>query len=381
MSLGFLLLFGLGSVAAPEASQRVVVFPLDPLDVPVSVLEDVNRALVAQIQRADGWKVIEPATAAQSRGVNLAERAYACQYDVLCLTEVAEVLRADRLVIGHLKRREPGQHILELKIAVLDGHRASLSDVILWQVDLTRPSEPVDAVQAAARRLFQAPDAQVTFHLAPETAKVRIYGKRVPLEGSNVPFRYWGGRYRLQAEAPGFQTLNMTVTIPSGATNFVIPLELAIDPLSSDQAKVEEPQAFDQSSRRRGSGVLAYSVSTEPEEQAKVVPRSSESGFSKPLPWIVFGVGAGLAAGGGFLLVDGQNSYNEVAAETRFSRDVTSPSAVASAARDDAQGTAQAGSVMLISGIVVAVGSVVWMVVDEVLSSNPERELNAEMAE
>jgi hypothetical protein len=316
--------------------------------------------LLETLRAVKGLEVIEPRTVEAKLGVDLTEQANKCEYDVFCLVEVGEILAGDQLLIGHIRQRGEGEERrFELKLIVLDVPRASITEVLIWNV---APAESAlrDATRAAARRLFAPPDVNVEWRIDPPDARITLFGDPYRPEGEGaVPF--WSGAYHARLEAEGYHPLERRIIVPKQRGMVAIELELEPDPLyvaSSGSGRSAQP--FDKSSRRIGSGVSAAVAGAAEEDD-------SGSAFLNPFAWGIVGVGAALSVVGIVVMSGAQSSYNDLSVQERFTPGVTVTAEVAMRERDDHAGTFRVGSLGVLGGLVVMVGGVAWMVIDQIL--------------
>ncbi|MCK6545969.1 hypothetical protein L6R52_08875 [Myxococcota bacterium] len=338
----------------------VVVFPLDGRGVAERTAGDATARLKATLRALRSVEVIETAAVEKRLGVHLTEQARACEYDVFCLVEVGEILGSERMIIGHVRKppRAESPDELELKLFVLDVAKASVADVLLWRVPSAGAALD-DAVDAATRRLFSAPNAKLAFELSPANAEVTFYGDPVPrtLKG---PLDYWSGVYHARIAADGFQPVTQRIVVePGGPTT--VKIELAPDLLWVAKPKdTKRANPFAQPSRREGSGVSA--------EEAGALPVATDDdgsgGFANPIGWGLAGAGIAATVAGVIVSASAQSDYNSLSKQERYLPGVTLSAAQAIATRDDARSRYTIGSVVALSGGAIAASGLLWMIVD-----------------
>lgn len=342
----------------------VVVFPLDGRGVAERTAGDATARLKATLRALRSVEVIETATVERRLGVQLTEQARACEYDVFCLVEVGEILGSERIIIGHVRKppRAESPDELELKLFVLDVAKASVADVLLWRVSGAGAALD-EAVDAATRRLFSAPNAKLAFDLSPPNAEVTFYGDPVPktLKG---PLDYWSGVYLARITADGFQPLTQRIVVEAGGPT-TVKLELQPDLLWVAKPKdTKKANPFAQTSRREGSGVSA-------EEAGAIVERVDEDGaggFANPIAWGLAGAGAAATVAGIIVSAGAQSDYNSLSKQDRYLPGVTLSAEQAIASRDDARSRYRLGSIVAVSGAAVAVSGFLWMIVDSAMN-------------
>lgn len=344
-------------IAVLAISRPVIVFPLDARGVAVDTAERATTELKKTLASIPKTEVIDTKDVEKKLGVHLTEQARACEYDVFCLVEVGEILQSDQMIIGHVKRgaREPADADLELKLFVLDVAKAVVVDTLLWRVPGRAERGLEDAVAAATRKLFSAPSAELAVEISPPKAEIYAFGEALP-RAKNGVVAMWPGTYHVVVRAEGYQPLETKIVVPAtGRTT--VKLELQPDLLYVEKSKTKTVSPFDKASRREGSGVSALEVPTDVKTDAP------SSAFANPFAWSVSGVGVGLAIVGVVLASGAQSDYNALSADERYL--ITTPSSgTASAVRQDAISGYRTGSIIAASGAALAVGGLVWMLVD-----------------
>ncbi len=354
-----LLLIALGLLAAlPVEARPVVLFPLDARGVAMDTAQAGTSAALNGLKSLAGVEVIDPEVAERNLGIQLTQQARGCEYEVFCLVEVGELLGAATVLIGHVQRAAEGE-ALELKLVVLDVGKARITEVLVWRL-LEGRTALSGAVATAVRRLFSAPDAQIIWELSPANARILVYGE--PLDQGTGALPYWSGRYHLRIEAEGYHPLERVVSLAPGENR--VPFSLEPDPLYVPTRTAPKTGPFDRTSRREGSGVGAQ------EAGAQAQARPTTSGFAKPIPWLVVGAGAGATVLGAIFMSSAQGRYNEFSGQLRYTPGTTVTADVARREREDAQGAFRSGEIVLWSGVAVAVGALVWMVVDDLTAES-----------
>lgn len=362
-------LFVLGQAGTALAA-RVVVFPLDARAVSEASARVATERVVATLRGITDLKVIEPKSVEQKLGVNLTEQARSCNYDVFCLVEVGEILQVERILIGHVRRPEGKDSSgLELKLIVLDVAKAVIAEVLIWRLPDSAAAGWQDAVEAAARRLFSAPDALVDLVLDPANAKLSFYGEPINVPAAGQPLRLWSGTYYARVESPGYHPLEVKVVVPPN-TRTKVPLTLEPDPLyvpPDRQPKDKLAQPFERTSRREGSGISAKEVGVKAEEAEDPV----SSALTNPIPWVVAGGGVGLVVLGSVVMSSAQGNYNELSGQARYAPGMTATVDVAVQVREDAQSSYTLGSALALAGVAAVVGAGAWMIIAATVAPDP----------
>lgn len=358
------------SLVARSASANVIVFPLDPRGVAYDTADRGTKNVLTTMRELKGLGVIDPKTVAKQIGVDLTEQAKKCEYDVFCLVEIGEILEGEHILIGHLRQQGEGaSRTLELKLIVLDVARASITEVLIWNLSANQDRAIDDATSTAPRRLFGASDVQVMWNIEPADAKVFVYGDPLkhPAPGEKMPF--WSGVYHVRLERDGYHPLDRRITIPKQKGAVAIDIAMEQDPLFVEKRKKNgEVSPFDKTSRREGSGISAAVVGAVPDDDDRAVG----SALANPFAWATVGVGVVGVVVGAIVMAGAQSDYNRVAEETRFTMGGSATASIAMRMRDEFASTHTSGSVIAGVGVAAMVGGVVWMVVDAVLSSQPE---------
>ena len=358
-----------GVVKAADAS--VIVFPLDSRGVAHDTAAHGTQNVLAALRDVKGLEVVDPKAVAKRIGVDLTEQAKKCEYDVFCLVEVGEILEGDQVLIGHLRQEGEGaSRHLELKLIVLDVLKASITDVLIWNVSAEDRSALGDAARTAGRRLFASSDVNVEWRIEPPDAKVTIYGDplRLPPPGESVPF--WSGVYHARLEAPGYHPLEKRIVVPQKPGGVVtVDITMEQDPLYVRERKSQpDVNPFDQASRREGSGISAKVVGAVPTDDGE------SSAFANPIAWAGVGGGVGAIVVGAIVMSGAQSRYNAVAEQPRFTPGETASAAIAESQREEEQSTYRTGSAVAFIGAAVALGGLGWMLVDHLLTSDaPKR--------
>jgi hypothetical protein len=348
-------------IAVLAVSRPVIVFPLDARGVAVDTAERATEELKKTLSAIPRIEVIDTKDVEKRLGVHLTEQARACEYDVFCLVEVGEILQSDQMIIGHVKRgpRDSADSDLELKLFVLDVAKAVVIDTLLWRVPGRAERGLEDAVAAATRKLFSEPNAELVLEILPPKAEIYAFGEALP-KAKNGVVAIWPGTYHVVVRADGFQPLETKIVV-SASGRTTAKLELQPDLLYVEKSKTKTVSPFDKTSRREGSGVSALEVPTDVDVDTR------PSAFANPFAWSATGVGLGLAVVGVVLASGAQNDYNALSGDERYL--ITTPSSgTASAVRQDAISGFRTGSIVAGAGAVVAVGGLVWMLIDATIS-------------
>lgn len=351
--------------ASASASAAVVVFPLDPRGVAIGTSAEGTKSILKTLRAVPRLEVIEPKTVAKQLGVDLTEQARKCEYDVFCLVEVGEIMSADHLLIGHIRQRGEGDdRRYEMKLIVVDVLKASITEVLIWNVT---PSEQalIEAAESASRRLFAPPDVRVEWKLEPPETRILLYGDPYAPDRRG-PVDFWSGAYEVRFEAEGYKPVEKRVVIPKKRGTVVVDIEMNPD-LLYVKKRSGKVNPFDKSSRRIGSGVSAAVAGAAEEEE-------EYNAFLNPFAWGVVTVGAALSAVGIVVMSGAQSSYNDLSQQERFQKGVTVTAEVAIRAREDDAGTYRTGSAGLLGGFVIIAGGLAWMVIDNILSAESAEE-------
>lgn len=359
----------IGLSSAPALARGVVVFPLDGRGVPRETADQVTEVVKSVLRTIRTVEVLDTASVEKRLGVQLTDQARACEYDTFCLVEVGEILKSERMLVGHVRRagKEQAPDELELKLVVLDVAKASVVDVLLWRLP-NRDGAPADAARAATRRLFAAPDAKVIFDLTPPTAEVAFYGDPISRPKGQA-FSYWSGAYYAHITADGHAPVDTRISIPEGGPTRIA-IELEIDPLWVAKPKDKtKALPFTQGSRREGSGVTAQEAGAETEAEVQLAQRGSP--FANPIAWTVTGAGLAAAVVGAVIAHSAQSDYNAYSGQERYVARVTGSSSDASRARDDARSAYTRGAIIATAGAAVAAAGLAWMVIDAITRDSP----------
>ncbi len=346
-----------GGTGREAHAQQAVIFPMEAKGVSFGTAADVTQAMI-EAARKGRAKVREAKEVQRRLGLDIVEQARACNFDVFCLVEVGEILEANQMVLGHVRRRSEDK--LELKVSMIDVAKVTISEVLIWQFPKDAfPGALLHAARAASKRLLLKKDAEVNFVLKPEDARIFAYGDPIELPQKG-PLRYWSGTYHLRLQAEGFYEKSVKVVIPAGKRAVDLKIELEPDPLFVPKTKSTGTDPFKGGSRRLGSGVSAS------EAGAVVKPKPGpKSALSNPITWVVAGAGVAIAVAGVALMADAQGDYNTLSKEMRFVPGGSFPSEVAQQKRSDSRLQFRAGSGVLIGGLVTVAGSFLWMIIEE----------------
>ena len=345
---------GMAMLAASRAEAgRVVLFPLDAKEVPPDAPREAAQGILRGLTDVDGVQLIESDRVSREFGFDLARQAQECNQDVLCLVQIGQVVEADRLLLGHVKRDPGGGR--ELRLFVVDVARATLADSLRWDVP-ARDGALGEASEAAVRQLLTPPDARIVLEITPKDADLLLYGQRVGRKPYGEEMPYWSGIYYGRAQGEGHEPRELRIRIPPGGPTRVA-VTLEPDPLwVRSKAKAE-------AGRRLGSGVSAeVAGALGPVEEGR-------SAFANPIAWALVGVGIGASVTGGLVMAGAQDDYNAASAELRYTVDQTSPWAEALAVRRDARSQYTLGSEVMLAGVGVGIGGLAWMLIDAALSS------------
>lgn len=370
----FILVVGLVLTAAlwaRTATANVVVFPLDPRGVAYDTADRGTKNILSTMRDLKGLRVIDPKTVARKIGVDLTEQAKKCEYDVFCLVEIGEILEGDFVLIGHLRQQGEGaDRKLELKLIVLDVARASITEVLIWNVSANEERALDDATRTAPRRLFGASDVKVVWNVEPDDAEIFVYGDPLKRPKPGAPVPYWSGVYHVRLERAGYHPLDQRIRIPQKKAGVVsIDIEMEQDPLYvAKRESGGDVTPFDKSSRREGSGVSAQVVGALPDDD------QASSALANPFAWAAVGVGVATIVVGSVVMSGAQSKYNALAQEGRFMMGTAATASIASRMRDDHRSTYTTGSVVVGVGAAAIVGGIVWMLVDAALAEDPEEQ-------
>jgi hypothetical protein len=337
------LLFGLALCPARVGASQVAVFPLEARGVPAATAEAATADLLATVATFDNVGLVEAARPGKGLGVDLVARARACSEELFCLVELGEVLRAQRVVFGHVAaERDASEGEVQLSLTVIDVPAAAVERRLLWRVPALFEGALADAVQAAARRLLASPDVRLTLELEPADAQVLIYGERLahPRDARELPF--WSGGYYVRVVAPGHRAMELRLEIPHGQREARLFATLAAQAPTS--GALEAPPEL--------------AAATDP-------PRSP---WGRALPWIAAGLGAGLGATGAVMMASAQADYNALSGQLRFAPGVTVPARSAALERDELRSRHQLGATALLAGVGVVAASFVYLLIDRALS-------------
>jgi hypothetical protein len=340
------LLFGLVLWPARGGASQVAVFPLEARGVPGATADAATADLLAAVATIDNVGLVEAARPGKGLGVDLVARARACSEELFCLVELGEVLRVERVVVGHVAaERDASEGELELSLTVIDVPAAAVGRRLLWRVPALFEGALTDAVQAAARRLLASPDVRLKLELEPADAQVLIYGERMarPRDARELPF--WSGGYYVRVVAPGHRAMELRLEIPRGQRSARLFATLA-------------PQAPPKNA-----------LESSPEFAAAADPPGSLLG--RTLPWVAAGLGAGLGATGAAMMVSAQADYNALSGQLRFAPGVTVPARSAALERDELRSRHQLGATVLFAGVGVVAASLVYLIVDRALAPSP----------
>ena len=176
-----LLLVSEAALASP-----VVVFPLAPRNVTPAMTDSASKVLRDSISALKDVTVIDTSVVERKLGVHLVDQARDCDYDVFCLVEVGEIMKAERILIGHV-RRQPSETDVELKLFVLDVAKALVVDTLVWKLKGDQALLE-EAVRAGSKKLVSRPNATVVFDLTPANAEVALFGDTIAHGSGSVKF-------------------------------------------------------------------------------------------------------------------------------------------------------------------------------------------------
>lgn len=344
----------LALAAAPGAASAlgVVVLPLDSSGTSAYEASRVaTRAMLLALRDLPDVRVMESQAVSADLGVNLIEQVQLCRREVLCLVQIGDAVSADRMLLGELSDKGG---VRSIKLYVVDVTKAAMVDTLTWTVGSDdRTLE--DAVTVAMRQLFASPDARVVFEILPKDAELELYGERANLKfWEEIPF--WSGVYHAKLTKKGHDPREVRIVLPRGGPTRVV-IELEMDPLFFDPTSKNKPPA------ERTPGKFAV-VPVDADGNALPPKPAGPSPFANLWAWGLVAAGGAASAVGGLVMVGAQSDYNTLSAEPRYLRGTTTSAADAIADRDDARSRFGLGSKVLIGGVVVGVGGLVWMLID-----------------
>ena len=304
---------------SPQAlAAPVVVFPLAG---DAALAAEVTPLLCAAARlHAD---VLDARAVEERFGFALGNQANACRHETKCLAQIAELVGAERLLIGAIAPDRQGQTALDLRVLKVP------SGVVLQHLRWRFAGAPRAVIGAAVATVIAAPDARLIVLTSPADAKVRAYG--APLQRrAGEPTRFWSGVYQITASAPGYATQTLEVVVGPRET---VELPLVLTSLNAP-------------------------LSPEPEHGATAI--------ENPGPWVVLGLGAAASLAGSLVMMGAQNDYNAVEDEARYISS-TRGAFDARRLRDDAHDEYEIGFAILGSGVGAIAGGVLWMLIEALL--------------
>ncbi len=347
------LILALAVAPAAASAMGVVVVPLDASGTSAFEASRVaSRSMLLALRDLPGVRVMESQAVSVELGVNLIEQVQLCRREVLCLVQIGEAVSADRMLLGELSEKAG---VRSIKLYVVDVTKAAMVDTLTWTVGADdRTLE--DAVTVAMRQLFASPDARVVFEIMPKDAQLELYGERANLKfWEEIPF--WSGVYHARLTRKGHDPREVRIVLPRGGPTRVV-LELEMDPLFFDPtSKNKKPPTERQPAKFAVVPVDADGNALPPQPPGP-------SPFANLWAWGLVAAGGAASAVGGLVMVGAQSDYNALSIEPRYLRGTTTAAADAIADREDARSRFGLGSKVLIGGVVVGVGGLVWMLVD-----------------
>lgn len=344
----------LALMSAPP-KQVVLIVPLEAEGATWTVAQGATERIVAAARSLPGIEVVSPERINRQLGVNLALQARSCAKEIFCLVQIGEAVSAQRMLTGELERKGDEANILRLN--AVDIERAQMIETLRWSVPV-RSGALEDAISAAVRRLLIPPDARVIFDVDPPDAKLELYGESIRYESTKeTPF--WAGVYFGRVTAPGFEPRDIRFSVPSGGPTR-IPIELEPDPLYVGLRPRARSKSSQGASSESSSGLAG---------SAPVETPSGPSALANWYAWSLLGAGATASVVGGVIMSGGQADYNRYSAEPRYLGDGHTADEAASA-RAGARSQVSAGSTVMVIGIGVAAGGLVWMLIDAIISDS-----------
>lgn len=344
------VLFGMAVVPSAAFGLGVVVLPLDASGTTAyEASRTASRAMLLTLRDLPEVKVMESQAVSAELGVNLVEQVQLCRREVLCLVQIGDAVSADRLLLGELTEKNGTRSV---KLFVVDVTKAAMVDTMTWTVSADdRVLE--DAMNVAMRQLFASPDARVVFEVLPKDAQLELYGERANLRfWEEIPF--WSGVYHARLTKKGFDPREVRIVLPRGGPTRIV-IELEQDPLFFDPTAKKKPP------ERAGKfAVVPVDGDPNPARPQVEVP----SPFANLWAWGLVAAGGAAAAVGGLVMVGAQSDYNALSVEPRYLRGTTTSAIDAIAEREDARSGFGVGSKVMVGGIIVGVGGLVWMLVD-----------------
>lgn len=370
----------LGSlVAAPEAADaltRLVVFPFDAREFNPFRAKEAEQEFMASIRRIPGLEVIESEVLARELGADLSSEARACNNDVLCLVQLGEILGAERLVLPRLREGDRDSDVLQ--IVVVDVRAAKLRDSLTWEI----PSQLgmfSSAMSSAPRHLFGIPDARLQVQVEPKDARLFVFGEEVGAPPYTAELAFWSGSYVATMERRGYAKKSFRLDVKaSGVTQVQITLEA--DPLFVEDTPEGRAVKVRGGERASDGSRSAGGQSTKTEAPRPMSP--AVKALLNPWAWSLVAAG-GLGVGvGGAMMAGAQGDYNTLSEQTRFSGRTTDVG-TARDLRDDASGSYQTGSIILLGGLAAAGGGLTWLILSSALAKpepNPETDARLGLA-
>ncbi|MBI4821068.1 MAG: hypothetical protein HY791_32710 [Deltaproteobacteria bacterium] len=327
------------------SATRVVVFPIEPgKGVASATAYQASRIMLGALGEIPTIGVDRALRLSKELGIDVRREARSCREELTCFVQLGRAIGADRLLIGSIKKQK-GRDGLILRFSVIDTKAARYFDSIVWALPNDAEATRV-AVRAAMRQLFTTPDARLVLKVQPEDARVFFYGELVGFppyrDGREVPF--WSGTYHGRVERPGFVAKEIRAVIPAGPTRIAVQLE-------PDPFWVEPPPER----AIRPTEILSLVPEAEEEDLGPQSP------FANPVGWIGIAAGVGVATLGGLVMSAAQADYNEVSGEIRYTRDRTRTAFEAIEIRSDANARRTIGVSVILSGVLVAGASFMWM--------------------
>lgn len=359
-------LLTLAAVCSPIGAHGlgVVVLPLDASGTSAFEASRLGlRSMLLSLRDIPEVKVMESQAVSRELGVNLVEQVQLCRREVLCLVQIGEAVSAERMLLGELIDKAGARTV---KLYVVDVTKAAMVDTLTLSVGSDdRVLE--NALVVAMRQLFALPDARVVFEVTPKDAQLEFYGERADVRyWEEIPF--WAGTYVAKATRAGYEGQEVRIVLPRGGPTRVVidlvPDLLYVDPTGGRR----KPDATDP---KRGKFAVVP-VDGDGSGPGPSGPRVEEpSAFANLWAWGLVAAGGAAATVGGLVMVGAQSDYNDLSAEPRYLRGTTTSALDAIADREDARSRFGLGSKVLIGGVVVGVGGLVWMLVDKASRDEP----------
>lgn len=329
-----------GLLLALAATPSVLVFPFEGPDGLAGPSEHATRAAVEALGRK---RATGPHAAQSEHRIDLGALSAGCDRDIFCLAEVGRLLSAEWVVVGRI---EPAGEGWRVAVQLIDVLRASLLDSVRHEIPTGEWSAVAAASAAAARRLLDPAMVGFLVRVDPPTARVLAFGG--PVDRTGETQQWWPGRWWVRAEAPGYKPAGVWVDVQGPGT---VEIELSPDPLALGPAAAPS-EPFDRPSRRiLGGGARVAKP-----------PAPTEAWASRPLPWLVAGVGVAAIAVGSVLVVDAQSRYRVLAGQERGTA-LALPADLAAAERDGLRDQHRVGSALAGAGGLVAGVSLVLFAV------------------